>query len=325
MNEKGEVVTVLNMLETLILEDLPLEEQVSFLEEINRFPVTGELLYEAVKVVHRHSKVHLNESMEVLDIVGTGGDCKGLFNISTTAAFILAGAGVPVIKHGSVGASSLSGAIDVLKALHVNLPKQIPAVYHDFQEIGIAFVFAAYFHPHWAKFKEARRVLAARGERTLFNLLGPLANPFNPKYQAIGVYDAKLVEPFAEALCLLGHQGMVFSSEGCDELVLSDHHQIMQVRRGKVQKFELSMAELKLKPGPVEDLLGGDPVCNAGILQRILNNEEQGPKRDVALLNALMGLLAYQPEWSIADAWQRLERSLSSGMAALKLKRLQEE
>ena len=317
--------TVFNILEALILEDLPLDEQVSFLEELNRFPVTGELLYEAVKVVHRHSKVHLNESMEVLDIVGTGGDRKGLFNISTAAAFILAGAGVPVIKHGNVAVSSRSGAIDMLKALHVNLPKQIPAVYHDFQEAGIAFVFAAYFHPHWAKFKEARRVLAARGERTLFNLLGPLANPFNPKYQAIGVYDATLVEPFAEALRLLGHQGMVFSSEGCDELILSDQHQILQVRRGKVQKFELSLAELNLKPSPVENLLGGDPEHNAQIVQRILNNEEMGPKRDVALLNALMGLMAYQPEWSVLDAWQRLERSLSSGMAALKLKRLQGE
>ncbi|MCX7122857.1 MAG: anthranilate phosphoribosyltransferase [Gammaproteobacteria bacterium] len=316
--------TALTILEALMIEDLPLDEQVSFLEALNRFPITGELLYEAVKVVRRHSKVDLNESMEVLDIVGTGGDCKGLFNISTTAAFILAGAGVPVIKHGNVGVSSRSGAVDVLRALHVNLPKNMPAVYHDFQEVGIAFVFAAYFHPHWAKFKAARQVLAARGERTLFNLLGPLANPFNPKYQAIGVYDSALVEPFAEALALLGHQGMVFSSEGCDELILTDQHHIFQVRRGLVQKFDFSLAELGLKSGSVKDLLGGDPACNADMMERILNNQERGPKRDVALLNALMGLLAYQPEWSITDAWARLERSLESGMAALKLKRLQE-
>ncbi len=319
------MVTAVDIFETLILEDLPLDEQVSFLEEINRSPVTGELLYEAVKIVRRHSKVHLLESMEVLDIVGTGGDAKGLFNISTTAAFILAGAGVPVIKHGNIGVSSNAGAIDTLKALQVHLPKQIPAVYHDFQEVGIAFVFAAYFHPHWAKFKEARRVLGARGERTLFNLVGPLANPFNPKYQAIGVYDVKLLEPFAEALALLGHQGMVFSSAGCDEMVLSDQHQMWQVRRGRVQPFEFTLVDLHLKPSTLEHLLGGDPECNAGILQRILNNEEQGPKRDVALLNAVIGLLAYQPEWSLHDAWERMERSLSSGMAALKLKRLQGE
>jgi anthranilate phosphoribosyltransferase len=304
-----------DLLEALLLEDLLLDEQVSLLEELNRIPVAGQMLYDAVQVVRRHSKVHLNEFMEVLDIVGTGGDKKGLFNISSTAAFILAGAGVPVIKHGSTSLSSRSGAIDVLKALKVHLPKNIAAVYHDFQEVGLAFVFAAYFHPHWARFKEARRVLAARGERTIFNLLGPLVNPFNPKYQAIGVYDAELVAPFAEALALMGNQGMVFSSDGCDELILSDRRKVMQVWRGQVHDFNFSLAELQLKPSAIDDLMGGDPLCNAGILQGILNNEEMGPKRNVALLNALMGLLAYQPEWSVMDAWQRLEGSLSSGMA----------
>ncbi len=313
----------LNILEALLLEDLPVNEQVSFLEELNRFPITGKLLADATRVVQKHSKVRLNESMEVLDIVGTGGDGKGLFNISSTAAFILAGAGVPIIKHGNVGVSSRAGAIDTLKALKVHLPKKIPEVYHDFQEVGIAFIFAAYFHPHWAKFKEARRVLAAKGERTLFNLLGPLANPFNPKYQAIGVYDVKLIEPFAEALALLERQGMVFSSEGCDELILSEQHQIMQVKRGKIDFFQLALADLNLQPGRLDALCGGDPIRNAEITQSILNNAEQGPKRQVALLNALMGLLAYQPEWSISHGWERLERSLSSGMAALKLQRLQ--
>ncbi len=314
----------LSLIETLIKEELPLSEQITLLEELNRMPITGDLLAGGTRIIQKHGKMHLQETMDVLDIVGTGGDAKGLFNISTTAAFVLAASGVPVIKHGGSGVSSSSGSVDLLKALGVVLPKQAAAAYHAFQEFGLVFIFAGYFHPNWGKLKAARQELAKRGQRTLFNLLGPLCNPFNPKYQALGVYDPALVPAFAEALLLLDRQGMVFSSEGCDELTLSENHRIMQVYRGQALDFTLKLADVGLKPGVLEDLKGGDPSVNATLTQNILNGADQGPRHQVVLLNALMGLLAYRPDLSLHEAWVRLESSLESGLAALKLKRLQE-
>lgn len=314
--------SALDLFETLLSIELPVSEQVSLLEAINDEPITGVLLEGAVLAVQKKAKVHLLELMEVLDIVGTGGDGKGLFNVSTTAAFILGGVGVPIMKHGNVGVSSRSGGIDLLKALGVHLPKEAKGVFKDFESTGMAFIFAQYFYPFWASFKEARMILAEKGKKTLFNSLGPLANPFNPRYQAIGVADPSVMPAFAEALLLLGRQGMVFHGEGCDELILSPHNQVLQVRRGQIIEYTVSLSDLGLKPTPISALQGGSPEDSAVITRAILSGKDTGPKRDVALLNAAIAQVAYQPSLTLLEAFEKVERSISSGMAMRKLERL---
>lgn len=314
--------SALHLFETLLSAELPVSEQVSLLKALNDEPITGALLEGAVLAVQKKAKIHMLELMEVLDIVGTGGDGKGLFNVSTTAAFILGGAGVPIMKHGNVAVSSRSGGIDLLKALGVHLPKDAKGVFRDFEATGMAFIFAQYFYPFWGQFKEARFTLAEQGKKTLFNYLGPLANPFNPRYQAIGVVDPSVMPAFAEALLLLGRQGMIFHSEGADELLLGPHNQVLQVRRGQVLEYQISLSDLGMKPAPVSTLQGGSPEENALITRAILSGKETGPKRDVALLNAAIAQVAYQPSLTLPEALEKAERSISSGMALRKLERL---
>ena len=307
----------------LLEEDLPLERRVEVLARLNTFPITGELLFEAATLLMRKANYVAERALFAVDIVGTGGDGKGLFNISTTAAFIVAGAGIPVIKHGNVGVSGRSGSMDCLQALNVKLPVNSEEALAQFEATGLSFIFAPLFYPSLAKLKPARKVLAERGEKTIFNLLGPLVNPFQPQFQALGVYRLDLVEPFSEAMLHLGREGFVFHSEDSDELLLSDAIQVLEVRGNAINSFHVDIARLGLKPMPCEVLSGGNPGYNAMITLGILKNEELGPKRSVALLNAAMGILAYQHDLSLEEAFHKAEQSLQSGAALRKLEALQ--
>lgn len=252
----------------------------------------------------------------LLDTAGTGGDGKHTFNISTAAAFILAGAGRKVAKHGNRAASSSCGSADVLAALGVNLdltPEQVAAC---IEEVGIGFIFAPRFHPAMKHAIGPRREL---GQRTIFNILGPLTNPAGATHQLIGVYDPALTEPLAEVLGELGSRGafIVHGHGGLDELTTAGPNRVSALRDGRVSTFELNPADFGLRPVSLDDLRGGSPEENAALLRAVLAGEDKSPRRDVVLLNAAAALAAESGD--LTSALDEARQALDSGAALAKL------
>lgn len=262
---------------------------------------------------------------ELVDTCGTGGDHAGTFNISTTAAFVVAGAGVPVAKHGNRSITSRSGSADVLNALGVNLdltPEQV-AVCLD--EANIAFLFAVKHHPAMRFAIGPRRELAAR---TVFNLLGPLTNPAGAKRQVIGVYDPALTADMAGVLGRLGSRAAFVvhaltpdGRPGLDELSTTGVNRVSQLHPdGHVSTFDLDTRELGLAPATLDDLRGGDAAANAMITRGILDGSQRGAPRDVVLLNAAAMLATLSGDW--ASGLTRARASLDSGAALACLEKL---
>jgi anthranilate phosphoribosyltransferase len=225
----------------------------------------------------------------LVDTCGTGGDGKHTINISTTAAFVVAGAGVKVAKHGNRAASSKSGSADVLMALGGNLdlhPEQVAACV---AEVGIGFMYAIHHHPAMKYAIGPRREL---GQRTIFNVLGPLTNPAGATHQLIGVYSPALTEPMAETLGKLGSKAayVVHGADGLDELSTTGINRVSHLKNGKVTTFDLDPEILGLPRATIDDFLGGTPEENAVITRAILSGEERGSCRDIVLLNAAAAL-----------------------------------
>lgn len=253
---------------------------------------------------------------DLLDTAGTGGDGAHTFNISTAAAFVIAGAGRKVAKHGNRAASSRCGSADVLGALGLNLdltPAQVAACIDN---IGIGFLFAPHFHPAMKHAAGPRREL---GQRTIFNLLGPLTNPAGATHQLIGVYDPALTQPLAEVLGELGGQAafVVHGYGGLDELTTGGPNRVSHLSGGKVDSFELDASDFGLRRVKAGDLNGGEPAENAAILRALLANRDDSPRRDVVLLNAAAALAAGSGDFRTALV--EAETSLSSGAALAKL------
>src|SRR5512137_1876005 len=219
------------------------------------------------------------------DTAGTGGDGKHTFNISTAAAFVIAGAGRKVAKHGNRAASSLCGSADVLAALGVNLDLTPEQVGRAIDEVGIGFLFAPKFHPAMKYAIGPRREL---GARTIFNLLGPLTNPAGATHQLIGVYDPQLTHTMAEVLGALGGRAafVVHGVGGLDELTTGGINRMSHLRDGRVITYDLDPVGLGLRRAQPEDLRGGDPAENARMLRALLAGEDRSPRRDVVLFNA---------------------------------------
>ena len=255
------------------------------------------------------------------DIVGTGGDHSGTFNISTTAAFVIAGAGAPVAKHGNRSITSKAGSADVLGALGVRLDIDAARVAACIDQAGIGFCYAVNHHPAMRHAIGPRRELAAR---TVFNILGPLTNPADAEYMAIGVFSPELTEDMAGVLGRLGNRAafVVHGHGGLDELSLSGPNRVSELRAGQVRTFALDAPELGLRRAGLAELKGGDAADNARITRRILGNQEQGPMRDAVLFNAAMGLAVPDGDWQ--SALQRARASLDSGAALAALERLVE-
>lgn len=255
----------------------------------------------------------------LLDTAGTGGDGAHTFNISTAAAFVIAGAGRRVAKHGNRAASSQCGSADVLAALGVNIeltPEQVAAC---IEQVGIGFMFAPRFHPAMKHAIGPRREL---GQRTIFNLLGPLTNPAGATHQLIGVYDAALTDPIAEVLGELGGQAayVVHGHGGLDELSTGGPNRISHLHDGRVDTFTLDAAELGLRRADPELLRGGEPAQNAAMLRDLLAGVDDSPRRDVVLLNSAAALAAESGDFRTALA--EAEQSLFSGAALAKLEEL---
>ncbi|MBP6786483.1 MAG: anthranilate phosphoribosyltransferase [Candidatus Promineofilum sp.] len=241
--------------------------------------------------------VALADGDVLIDTCGTGGDGKHTFNISTTAAFVIAGAGRKVAKHGNRAASSRSGSADVLLALGGNLDLDAAQVAECIEDVGIGFLYAVKHHPAMRHAIGPRREL---GQRTIFNLLGPLTNPAGAGHQLMGVYDPALTATLAEVLRTLGSRAayVVHGADGLDELSTTGVNRISVLRAGEVTTFDFDPAGIGLPRARLHDLLGGAPEENAAIMREVLGGYDRGPRRDIVLLNAAAALSLESGDWA---------------------------
>ena len=255
-----------------------------------------------------------------IDVVGTGGDASGSYNISTCAAFIVAGAGVAVAKHGNRALSSRSGAADVLAALGVRIDLGPEAIAHCIAQAGIGFMFAPLHHPAMKHVGPTRVEL---GTRTIFNLLGPLSNPAGVKRQMVGVFSRHWVEPLAKVLGRLGSERaiVVHGSDGLDEITTAGPTSVASLENGTVRTFEISPEEVGLPKADPKRLLGGDAEANAAALLAVLKGEKS-PYRDVAMFNAAAALMVAGRAKDLADGMVLARTSIDSGEAEGRLDRL---
>ncbi|MDE2179896.1 MAG: anthranilate phosphoribosyltransferase [candidate division NC10 bacterium] len=253
----------------------------------------------------------------LVDTCGTGGDAGHTFNISTAAAFVVAGAGVQVAKHGNRSVSSLCGSADVMEALGVDLALTPEQVGDCIDEVGIGFLYAPLLHPAMRYVMTARRDIRIR---TVFNILGPLTNPAHAPAQVVGVYEERLTELLATALIELGSKRafVVFGLDGLDELSPAGESRVSEVKDGRVRTYMLSPEDFGLTRAPLDDLQGGSAEENAGIIKRVLAGEK-GAKRDVVLMNAALAIIAGGKAHDFRDGAGLAARSIDTGVAMAKL------
>jgi anthranilate phosphoribosyltransferase len=283
---------------------------------------------EAIRAVATPLSLNRNSTVDVsgtgrealVDTCGTGGSASATFNISTATAFVVAGAGVRVAKHGNRSISSKKGSADVMEALGVNIQLSPDRLAACLEEVGIAFLFAPAMHSAMKFVQPARRELKIR---TIFNLLGPLTNPANASGQVVGVYSLDLVEKLAEALSMLGlHRGfIVHGLDGLDEITLTDATRIAEIRDGTVRTYEVTPEEFGMARSTLDEISGGDSTANAVLIRKVFDGDKS-PRRDVVLLNAAAALVAAGKADHIGDAIALATQSLDSGGAARKLEAL---
>jgi len=278
---------------------------------------TFEELAGAARAMRRKAARIQTLSAKVIDTCGTGGDGSNSFNISTTTAFVVAGAGVTVAKHGNRSISSRCGSADVLEALGVNLAVDPEIVEEAINEICIGFLFAPTFH---GAMKHAAKARKECGIRSIFNMLGPLTNPAAASCQIVGVYAPALTEMFANALDLLGVEKafVVHGHDGMDEITTTDLTRVSELSGGRVKSYDLDPLNYFDDYADPRDLQGGDARKNADILIRILSGEK-GPRRDIVLINAGAGLVAADAAADIGQGIQAAAVAIDSGRALQKL------
>jgi anthranilate phosphoribosyltransferase len=284
--------------------------------------VCGAELAGAARAMRRHAIRVQAVGQTVMDTCGTGGDGAHTFNISTTTAFVLAGCDVAVAKHGNRAASSQCGSADVLEALGMNLNAPPEFMEQALNEIGVAFLFAQRFH---GAMRHAAPVRKALGVRTLFNLLGPLANPAGANRQLLGVYAPELTEMVAEALRLLGTQRafVVHGHDGLDEISICAPTRVTELKDGCIRTYDLDPTRYFGAEADPGALRGGAPTENAAILRNILAGET-GPRRDIVLLNTAAALVAADKVETIETGLEAAARAIDSGAAIAKLEALVE-
>ncbi len=270
--------------------------------------------------VMRAKAIRVTIADPVIDIVGTGGDGLNSFNISTVTAFVVAGAGLKVAKHGNRAASSQCGSADVLEALGVNLKLTAEQVQRCIEEVGIGFMFAQAFHPAMKYAGPPRREI---GIRTVFNILGPLTNPAWAKNYLLGVADGSLVEKMALVLKSLGcnHALVVHGGDGLDEITISGKTQVCELKNGRIKKYTVSPEDFGLPTASLESLKGGTAQENANLLRNILTGAS-GPQRDVVLMNAAAALVAGDKAKTLRQGLDLAREALDSGRALAKLEQL---
>jgi anthranilate phosphoribosyltransferase len=287
--------------------------------------IKGETVEEirgAAEVMREKSTKIKTEHAIIIDTCGTGGDHSSTFNISTASAFVAAGAGLCVAKHGNRSITSQSGSADVLSALGVNTEAPPEVVGQCLDEIGIGFLFAVKLH---GAMKHAIGPRKELGARTIFNALGPLTNPAGATRQVIGVYSPELTETMANVLGGLGseHAFVVHGSDGLDEVTTTGPTRVSELKAESVTTYEISPGDFGLDVASPDDLKGGDPELNAKILRGILEGET-GPRRDIVLLNSALALVAGGKAEAIPEGIERAGETIDSGSPLEKLDKLVE-
>lgn len=278
---------------------------------------TFEELAGAAQAMRRKAVRIESPAPTVVDTCGTGGDGANTFNISTTTAFVVAGCGVTVAKHGNRSVSSKCGSADLLEALGVNLNIEPEIVEEAISAIGIGFLFAPVFHGAMKYAIKARKEV---GLRSIFNMLGPLTNPAGANCQLLGVYAPELTEMFAQALKMLGSKRafVVHGHEGLDEISVCAPTRVSELKDGQIRTYDLTPEQFFGEAAEPGELVGGDPEENAAITRKILEGEK-GPRRNVVMLNASAALVAAGKSEDFKDGIQQAEGAVDSGAAAAKL------
>ena len=316
------------------------ESKAAFLTALARKgETTEEIAGFARELRERSVSVPLDDATragEILDVCGTGGDKLNTFNISTTVAFVAAAAGVTIAKHGNRAVTSQSGSADVLEALGIRIDLAPTEAARWLREHRFVFLFAPNYHPAFKHIGPARRLCAERGQRTIFNFLGPLLNPARPSAQLIGVPRPQLCEPMARVLQALGiRRGMVVCGRvGADTEPDAPHlDELSTLGTNSIAEFYqdrgfhtsvLSPENFPLVPATLADLAGADRQANAEIIRRILQGEDRGPRRDAVLLNAAAALFVAGAARSLSEGWELAAERIDSGSAQKKLRELQE-
>lgn len=321
----------------LTREDIPAEAKADLLTALAQKGETIEEIAAFASILRDKSvAVPLDETTrrrELLDVVGTGGDKLNTFNISSTSALLAAAAGVTVAKHGNRAATSPSGSADVLEALGVQLNQTPAQAATALRDRGFAFFFAPNYHPAFKHIAPARKLCAARGQRTLFNFLGPLLNPVRPSAMLLGVPRPDMCEPIAHVLRSLGvRRAMVVCGEVPADATRHTQHahldEISTLGPTTVAEFyqergftvsQLSPENFPLQSATLADLVGADKVANAETARRILGGDERGPKRDAVLLNTAAALFVAGRSRSLVEGWELAEQLIASGTAQRKL------
>lgn len=314
--------------------DLSVEEMSTYLNDImsgeksdaeiagflTALKIKGESVSEIVagaKVLREKAAPIDMGDFETLDTCGTGGDSTGTYNISTAVAIVAAAAGIPVVKHGNRSVSSKCGCADVLEACGVKIDIAPDQVKTCVEAIGIGFLYAPTFHSAMRFVGPARRAL---GFRTIFNILGPLANPANATAQVVGVFDERLTKVFAEVLKELGLKKVlvVHGKDGLDEITTTDETVVSELNNGEISTYTIKPEDFGIKRAKMEDLVGGETQLNAEILKSVLDGEK-GAKRDILLLNAGAGFYAADRVASIKEGIELAAKTIDEGLAAKKL------
>jgi anthranilate phosphoribosyltransferase len=295
------------------------DELIAYLSSTaDRKPTVDELVG-AVTSMRRHMRA-LKAPANAIDLCGTGGDGLGTLNISTAVSFVVAGAGVPVAKHGNRSASSRSGAADVLEALGVNIALAPEAAEQVLGDVGLVFLFAQTYHPAMKHVGAARKQI---GRRTIFNLLGPLASPAKVTRQLVGVFSSDWLQPYANALNALGssHATIVHGADGLDEVSISGPTHTTMLKDGAITTGELTPEQAGLKRWPLADIQGGDAAHNAAALTRLFDGET-GAYRDIVLLNGACALMVAGAANDVSSGVTLAAQALDSGAARNKLQAL---
>ncbi len=312
------------MFEKLFNNKLSEEEAREFLVELYKKSESSSDIANAASVMRKHSiKLPVSKELqdELVDIVGTGGDKSGSFNISTTVSLLLAAAGSKVAKHGNRSITSNSGSADVLEALGVNLNLDPTKQVKMLEEVGFTFIFAINHHPAMKHIMPIRKSLT---HRTIFNILGPLTNPAGAKKYLLGVFSPEFIEKIANALLELDvtRAYVVSSQDGMDEISIAASTEFAYVESGNVSTGVINPQEYGFKLAPKEAILGGDAKENAKITIDILSGTEQGAKRDVVLLNGAFALMADGKARDVKEAIEILEDTIASNRAKEHLEKI---
>ncbi len=292
----------------------------AFLTALRMKGETPEEIAGCARAMRAHASKVVTSQSPVMDTCGTGGDGISTFNISTVVAFVIAGAGVAVAKHGNRSVSSRCGSADVLETLGVRIDLGPEEIGRCLDEIGIGFLFAPRLHPAMKHALPSRREI---GIRTIFNVLGPLTNPASASVQLLGVYDPELTETMAQVLSLLGSYRVlvVYGADGLDELSTTGINKLTQLYNGQITTYRLDPQQLGLPLAELAQLRGGLPEENASIVRALLQGEK-GTKRDIVLLNAAAGLLAAERAADFQEGLTIAAESIDSGRALNKLEQL---